>query len=429
MSATDRTSDPTPPPKPRAPGASAPAGKPQRPDARFASTVKLMTPPPVGPGRFLALHNPCFLASAAVMLVSCLCISQADATTAAGLVDLLRLAGTVAAYELALVVMAVALMVVVGSRRDGRQLLALAALFAVDPTFTYHRCMVIDPSWGSLVPLAAVALAGAKLAVAGRLLGLTIDGRAIAATVALASVVQAAAAIPLFAGGAESGATHRAFVAGWLCAAALPALHLLVMRLAASSPAIRVASVRWAMHASPSLHALPYVAVLAHLLAAHFIAGAPFHVAYIAPGLLVAAVTVGAALRRSQPEASAAIGWWLPLVAIALCLLSGNAVDAMPLWHPSLTLFRVVMLMAAAAFGCAFAWHARKRSLGLAMACLIAILGRGPATLADRLAYGLPGDLAQWAAVGIIAAFALLALGGWISVKRKRQQSRVAAIG
>ncbi|MBA3708387.1 MAG: hypothetical protein H0W83_06180, partial [Planctomycetes bacterium] len=148
------------------------------------------------------------------MLVSCLCISVFYTTCGGELAQLLLLASTLAVYEAVLVALAVALLRWVGALRDGRLLLTLAVLFAVDPTFTYQRCAVDDPHWGLAVSAVVVILAGAKLALAANLLGIRVNLLALGTTLSLASVVLSSAAIPLF-----SAEPHSAFFQAWCSAA------------------------------------------------------------------------------------------------------------------------------------------------------------------------------------------------------------------
>src|SRR4051812_13874543 len=127
--------------------------------------------------------NAWFLASAALMLGSCLLVSLGFPPDDEGLLTLL---GSLAVYEGALAALAILVLAAFGARHDGRTLAALALLFAADPTFTWQRAAGLDAAWVVTLPAVIAVLAAAKLWAAARWLGLPLRAGQVAALCALA---------------------------------------------------------------------------------------------------------------------------------------------------------------------------------------------------------------------------------------------------
>ncbi len=338
--------------------------------------------------------HPLFFISAGLMLSGGLVIQSSSGPADVG--GLFALTGSLLVYHCLLVGLGI-VMLRRRIERESLQLFLLAAVFLVDPTFTWLRLGVFRPTAGALLG-AGVALLGAGQLGAIWSLLLRYDPRRLAIPAVAYLAVLATGLAPGFTLAAMGSAEPGHLLDAWLLALVA---GLLGPRLGHPSE-LRLAGLR-VLQGRTVLLAIPLLGLGMRLVALHWIYDSPFGLALAAPLLLSGAWI---AARRPGPV------WRIAAACLALALVCVGVRPDMPgLPAGAWSAWRVVLTVAALLVA-AETWRQRSVWLGLLGGLLFA---------AGRLLweYVLPQDIVGWGAVGVGLAFASLALGAVLSLRRK----------
>lgn len=386
----------------------------------------------------LADHNPFYLLSGVCLLLGCFLISSALGTEREWVVGLLLgLLATVWLYELIVLGLGIYLARSLGLRRDAIYLLALASVLLVDGTLIYNELMMLAPRIGAAVGVVAFVLAVVKVGVLARLLGMSLSARAwallcvsLAVLLILPGVVRSLGQNELLSSGWMYG--------GWWIIAALLAAHAIEAlrkgaagRDAKGDPAVQ----RFVRRA---LLVLPWVSVIGHMLALHYVFEQPLLADHLGPLLLGAMVYL---LGQMGPEAGrhgrAVVAALLGLGAIALSLpAAGELQWTMPAagdWPVGS--LRVMLVVTGVAWLVAAVmvrgWWLTALS---ALAFVLAWAGHTTAAIRERVGtWGewsvdtgrnlLPETQLQWGLAILVLAFVLLAVGAGVSLLGSRRRT------
>lgn len=324
------------------------------------------------------------------------------------------LLGLLQVYELALLILAGAL-ARVGQRRGAQALLALGALFLIDPSFLTIKASLASPGLGLGVIAALIALLPIKLALWRRSGLVALSGEQWA-LLGLGLVLLWCG--PLVFGLLQTilGHPERAFHALlWLVAAALAASFLLKLEPDPVDKAEEAGAWRW-------LRFAPAGAFLFNLAALAWAHDLPLSLAHGAPVLALLAVLAD----RDRRVRGAAMAGALILSAFAGAALGGDGL---------VTPYRITGLVVAA-FLLKDAWlqrQARTWALGV-LALVLPLSGGSPARslqnlvelgveLAELGSSAVPRGALAWALLLMVGSFALLGFGAVRSLRAGAEEA------
>jgi hypothetical protein len=222
------------------------------------------------------------------------------------------------------------------------------------------------------------------------------------------------------------------FYAAWWVVGLLPAVYEVMARLPWGN---RIQSVSPAAQAAPTIWylALPYASLVVHLGILHFVYNTTFYGAHAAPMLLGLALIASRVPARvfSGPKDLLTIRLLLPAAAILVSLNNPSALH-FSLWEGMVVTPRILSIAGAyLAYVYCFMlpWAVPMLGAG-ALLGLLHIFGpsasdaaswasRGFSWLRQGLMWLIPQTIRAWGIVGVVAAFVFLAIGGWISLKKR----------
>jgi hypothetical protein len=381
-------------------------------------------------------HNPFYLLSALCMLASCLALTNSLSWIPIARTRLLTLIVTLNVYEAAL--LGIALFLVTRRRLvyDGKVLLLLQAFFLADFTFLSSELATADLATGLLVNAALLALAALKLGLVVRVLRPNFTrGQFAFVLVELAVLFMLPCVLRWYESLHHTIGARHLYLAWWVVAL-LPALYEVVAWLdRRRGPAPGGPGVGASAAPTTAYLAIPYLSLLTHLGILHYVYDTSFYGAHAAPFLLGLTLI----LNRVRPTGLIprkdllALRLLLPLAAV---LVSANNPwnFALPgvAW-PRLAISPLGLALAGAylVYVYCFLWrHARLFLASGAVAAVTCVVGPSrrqigdarstawnwTSTIADRV---IPKTLADWGILGLVASFAFLGIGFWVSLRKR----------
>lgn len=379
--------------------------------------------------RFIIDHNPCYLLSAACMLVGCYLLNAALYTPAGDVGKLLAVLVVVNLYEACVILLARVLIRFPLVQRDAWIVLFVESLFLTDITFVSGVISTVDPASGLAINAALLVLAAFKIYLILRLLRVQRLARTFTfillqiATLLAIPIIFKHLSLPN-----HGWVSPVAVYLSWWVAGLLPVIGTMLWTLPKRRGEQRQAAL--ADQVLCGLYVVvPFLSLLVHLYSAAWVYEVPFALAFVAPVLIGLAVSLRLAeslLDRYH------ISMMQTVLLVAAIVLS---VD-----FPSSLTFRVeaiesivlsplrFTLIASAAFGVyAFSRHYRYAFLLTSVACLAAaILGPTVPSIKQALiqlgqmSYSLawrsvPRTTLQWGCAAVAAAFVLLGVGAIFS--------------
>ena len=391
--------------------------------------------------RFLTEHNPFYLLSAACMLASCLALANSLSWTSITHTRLLSLIVTLNVYEAALLAIALFLITRRGLRRDGRILLLLQVVFLADFTFLSAEVATGDVRAGLAINAVLFVLAAAKMGVVIRVLKPSFTALQFLFVLAQLAVLFTLPVVLRWLdtsrGPGDGVGDPRQFYIVWWIVGMLPALYELFTHLDRG----RIVSVAPTAQAAPTTAylVLPFVSLLAHMGILHWVYRVDYYGAHAAPLLLGLTLV----LNRYTPtrvlprKDLVTLRLLLPAMAVLVSVTNPFVFDA-GLNYPRLTLTTFNLALAGAFLVYVYCFlmpYARYVLVAGAATAALYVVGptwqqidravqqswsRGTG-VAERL---VPKTLGEWGVVGLVASFAFLALGFWISLRKQPDVAR-----
>ena len=361
--------------------------------------------------------NTIYLASAASMLLGCYLLSGAGSAEGGGLVHVLSILGWLTGYELLLVGLA-GFLGRRGLQSDSRTLMMLAAVFVADVTHLSAEAVASSGSAWMFTAFALLVLAAAKLALVLWVFKVRPSFLDLLPTAFLLALLLA---LPgLFSELAQRGLALDLplYGASWVIGLVFVLRALHPPPAAAAKPAI--AAFTRVLHT-----ALP-LSIAAHVLALHWL----YEVALRACSVTASLLALGFVLTRAA-DALDALGRRVLLPAAAI--LFSTAWPASFAFGETVTFspLRAALVGAGVLYLYDFRRHRQAAFAVLASACA-GVATAGPtftaayqnvAALGDRQAHRfshlVPRTRQHWGAVAMALAYGLLALGAWVSYKRR----------
>jgi hypothetical protein len=383
--------------------------------------------------RILADHNPFYLLSAACMLASLLALTNSLSWTSITRSRLITLIVTLNAYEFALLGIALFLIVRRGLRRDGRMLLILQAFFLADFGFLGAEIATADLRTGVAINAVLLALAALKIGVVLRTLKVSFTPLQFAFVVLQLAVLLGMPGVLRWLDGSRAILNARQFYVVWWVVGMLPAVYELLSRLDSG----RIVRLTPNSQTAPTTAylVLPFNSLLAHLGVLHWVYRVDFVGADAAPLLLGLTLVLNrfspttllprkdlTFLRLALPAAAVMVSWNDPF-AFTFRVMHMSPSDATPTHLAVAGAFLVYVYCFLQDY-----WRIALAS-GLA-AVLLYLFGPTPqqvarttqtgwdwtTSTADRFSPKTPSD---WGAIGVVASFALLALGLLVSLRKQ----------
>jgi hypothetical protein len=389
-------------------------------------------PPRRSLGQLFVEHNPFYLLSAACMLASLLALTNSLSWMSITRTRLITLIVTLNLYEAALLAIALFLITKRKLRRDGRMLLLLQAFFLADFSFLNAEIATADLRTGLAINAILLVLAAIKIGVVIRVLKPSFTPLQFAfVLIQLAMLFTTPVAIRWLDGN-RGIVDPKQFYAIWWIIGLLPAVYELFARLDRG----RIVGVSPNAQAAPATAylALPYVSLLLHVGILHWV----YRVDYFAPDLAPILLGLTVVLNRFSPVTLLPrrdlliLRFALPAAAI---LVSMNDPFRLPmgLSYPRIALTPLNLAIVGAFFVylyCFLLPYARAVLASGAAAAAVYVFGPSwqqisvaiqtmstrMSAAADKLTPKTPGD---WGVVGLIASFGFLALGFWMSLKKR----------
>ncbi len=392
-------------------------------------------------------HNPFHLLSGLCMLAGCFLIAYATHQDREPLIKLTALLVVLNVYEALVITLGLYLWRKKGMMRDAGYLLVLEVLLIVDLAFLYQECVTHSLPVGAVLASVATPLAVIKLAVVGRVgrLGITRAGWWLIAASIVAAVWLPVAFRYCAPGGILS---EWILYVGWWCVAALlaglagPRLWRRVrpaedenvpLQPGMSRPFARM----WARVLRRVLRvaffAGPAASMVLHLVSGHFVFDVPLTLPFVAPLALSFAWWF---FRWSRIAVSK--GWAVcvlvcsSLLALAMSmpftdgLITDVGTPSFPIW---ITPLRITLIGAAALMLAAFA---SRRGYWLPTWSVIwltaAAAGHDLPTIWKNAHAAMPKNVLQWGVTAVVAAFALLGLGTYISLRPRNDATETQPV-
>lgn len=400
----------------------------------------------------IATHNPFFLLSGVCMLAGCFLINAAAHEDPDRLGPIVALLGVFNVYELLVLGLGLYLAKYRGrsAARDATLLLLLETLLLADFTFLYAEVFTKDFTIGTIAASLGAVLALMKVGAMVWVLRLRLS--------ALTWIVLPVTLVMLFALPGvvrqfeqQGGVTHGVLYAGWWLAGLLLAGQAVAH---ARGEGAQGGGLVWSADGLASLRrtlgwvlpGLPWVSVVLHLAAAHWMYRVSFTAHDVAPLLLGAAVLV---LRQDEPAGEGQRAAVRSGVALLVCVVAvwfsgfhtvellwlegsggtGGAEEAGAFW--TIAPLRLALL-ASVGVGAMSMWRRRGwviESLLMLLALALVILGPMWASIGERLSNvtsrirgWVPDTLLEWGVVVVVAAFVFLGVGGWFSLRRRVEE-------
>ena len=400
-----------------------------------APAVRVIKPRPLIV-RLITEHNPFYLLSAACMLASCLALTNTTTWNPIASSRILKLIVTLNVYEITLLAIALFLISRRQLFRDGRILLLLQAFFLADFTFLNAEIAtatrtVLD---GLLVNVVLFALAAAKMGAVLRVLRPTFTRVQFAFVMVQLAILFGVASLFRWINVHAHAIGPRDFYVLWWVMALLPALYELL------------ASVDWrrnvALSVTPRAQtaptttylALPYVSLVIHVSILQYVYDTPFYGANAAPLLLGLTLV----LNRANPTTLmprkdlAALRFLLPLAAVLVSANNPFSFVARSA-YPTLRLTTLNLAIAGAFLTYVYCFlmpYARLFLATGAVAAGVYVLGPSRQQMADGIQATwnwltetaqrlMPKTTGDWGLVGLVASFAFLGIGFWVSLRRR----------
>ena len=395
--------------------------------------------------RMLAEHNPFYLLSAACMLASCLALTNSLSWSAIEKSRLLTLIVTLNLYEAALLAIALYLITRRGLARDGRMLLVLQFFFLVDFSFLNAEATTADLRTGILLNVGLFLLAALKLGVVLRVLKPRFSAAQFGFVLfQLAAIYAIPCALRWIDVNRVLVGPRHIYVVWWV-AGLIPVLYELVAHLEGRSTGfdagVRPPSPTGSVAPTTAYLVLPLVSLLTHVGILHYVYDVGFYGAHAAPLLLGLAIVLNRqhATARLSRQDLATLRLLLPIAAV---LVSANNpfVFSFRTGYPRLVLTPLNLALAGAYLVyvyCFLRAHAKLFLATGAAAATLYVLGPSARKVGDGLRQAwdwtsrlaerrMPKTTSDWGMVGLFASFAFLALGFWISLKKRPEVSGFA---
>jgi hypothetical protein len=360
--------------------------------------------------------NPVYVLSAAVMMYGIALLLNRPGSAPGDVPHILQAYTALQLYEAALIGLAAWILLRLLVPEDGVTLLLVESLFLGGAFITLDELLAANTPVGLGLAGAGLALAAVKLGLARRPMGLQVDRL-------IRVLVLALLALPIAWVPWMKAVVDTPIMVAWVAYAAWVSLAvgLLAVLLLAGWNVLRVRPGP-AAAATLVLGPVTLLTVGCHFFSLHHAFLAPAQAWYPVPALIVlAGFGVWAALTASPGNfARDAVIVWLPVVPLVLFgfdwpLKRAPWADLPTLLQPfQLTRWWIVLVYATLLL------LTRRRMLVLpfAAACLFAAGQR------RQVALEFASDHRGWCLVGL--AFALLVLGGWLSVFKHRRRARAA---
>jgi hypothetical protein len=384
--------------------------------------------------RLVTDHNPFYLLSAACMLASCLALTNSLSWTSITRGRLLTLIVTLNLYEAAL--LAIALFLIVRRRlpRDGRMLLLLQAFFLVDFTFLNAEIVTADLAAGVLVNAALFALAAVKVGVVLLVLRPSFTPLQFTYVMAQLAVLFAMPCVFRWLDAGGGTVNPRQFYAAWWATGLLPAAYELFARLDRRGREPLDVSPQAQSAPTAAYLALPYVSLLAHVGILHYVYDVRFYGAHAAPVLLGLTLVLNRySPTRLVPRTDLlALRIGLPAMAVLVSIKTPFSL-AFELGNEYLTLTPLHLAVTGAFLTYVYCFllpHALTALAAGAAAVAVYVFGPSRQQVVDAVRATwtattdtgrrvIPKTLTDWGILGLVASFAFLALGFWISLRKR----------
>lgn len=390
----------------------------------FLPPVELSTTPRLTTTRlfeFILDHNPCFILSALSMIFGCYLFSSALDLHAGESDKLLSLVATINLYEFALIGIAALIFARRHVARDGLLLLIIQSLFLCDATFLIAETVASHPVGGWSINVGLLLLALAKTALVLHVTRVPITLRTLG-FMSLQLAILYLLPIWLWHSADYEYIRSNILYIAWWTVGMLPLLYDLLSRFILADDTRGPHA-----HFIRRLHlVIPWLMLIAHLSFFHWVYHADFHIMNLTPVLLGLAV----ATRYINPTRYWPAGqlrfmrYALPVLAVLFTLLSADHSDNS---HP------IALTLGATLITYTYLFDIRFAPLAVGIVGLLGFLyAYGPtpyqiqafinkllARIEAIIQFILPNTNLGWGIVAIIGAFILLALGSFVSLKRR----------
>lgn len=385
-------------------------------------------PPPLAARHALARAserwNPFYVLSAFSMLASCYALEYDFMIGPESLGQIVRPLAALQIYELLVLATAIFLVRSGRAHRDARMLVLIEVPFLVDVTYFLGEAAAFSPRAGAWLAAAAFLLALGKLAAVNAGMSLPWRRGERAHLVVLLATLHALPPLMMRAIGSHSLHPLVLHAAWWAVAAVLATKpdHLLTRHVDAAHDL---------GHSVEALFRRMLLAALAlslvgHLAVLHFVHDVPYFRGNAAPLLLgFAALLTRERFASVAPALRRRLILVMPLAAVALNLAMPRSVlrPVPALGELSISPYWLAIVTSAALYVLAFLRIGSNRFLAAALAAtILAGAGQTPGealdtvltrlfALLDAGAKAMPTTLGEWGVIGLLTAFALLAIG------------------
>jgi len=376
---------------------------------------------------FLVHHNPFYLLSALFMVAGCYALNSGLAPRTGDLGKLLALFATLNFYELVVIALGLYLVRRRGIVRDGRTLLLIEAPFLVDLAFLNAEAGAVSTTVGLLLGSAALLLALMKAGAVLRVLWGRIPLRVFSViAMELFALFLLPTAFSYFEH--QGDATQGQFYAAWWLAGALLAMYeiqewLLGPEAGSADVGLRVLVRRLYM-------TLPIASLIVHLLMLHWVYRVQFVLGDLSPLLIGGAFALGRSSHRFRRDLKL-LRALMPALAVMLAVRFPPAVHARLADRLEFTPVVATVAAAYAAYVyCFFLSRVLPLAIAGAAAGFLAVFGPTVAQIwaatlwiesraAQLLMRLMPRTAVEWGLTAMASAFAFLALGAAVSLKKQ----------
>jgi len=361
--------------------------------------------------------NPLYVLSAAALMYGVAQLLNSGDRTAGDISQILSTYGVIQLYEIALLAMAAWVLLRLIVPEDGVTLLVIEGLILGGAFITLDELLAADTGLGLWVAGSGLMIALVKMTVVRRTIGVPLGPASHLAALALL-------ALPIVWVPVMKGVVDRPTVAAWMAYASWSSL--------AGTLLVLIAMARWRVFGNLRGPAVVPLAVLGatmllaaggHLYSLHHSFLAPLCAWYAAPALIVLAAGIALVSLRNprSPVTQRFAALCLPFVPLVFFALDTS-------WRRGPWRELPEMLQP---FACAQWWVVMvllilalltRRLMPLVPLAAGAVLAVGPRR---QVAFDLAWDHRSWCFV--LAAFALLALGGWLSAHKHHYRIALGA--